>query len=165
MPDSLAKVRSLEDVAQEAKALRENGVTVVLANGIFDLVHVGHVRYLQGARREGDFLVVAVNGDACTRQLKGEGRPFQPAEERAEIVAALSCVDRVLVFEERDVVAVLRAVRPGVHAKGTDYTEDTVPERRVTAEIGGRTAIVGDPKDHSSTDLFRSIRQRDESAP
>jgi rfaE bifunctional protein nucleotidyltransferase chain/domain len=152
-------------VAQEAGELRAAGRAVVLANGIFDLIHVGHVRYLEGARREGDFLVVAVNGDAGTRRLKGAGRPFQPAEERAEIVAALECVDRVLVFEEDDVIRVLRAVRPAVHAKGTDYTPETVPEREVTAEIGGRTAIVGDPKSHSSTALLRAVRARDAGAP
>lgn len=165
MPDSHAKVRSLERVAREARALRGDGVTVVLANGIFDLVHVGHIRYLQGARREGDFLVVAVNGDASARALKGAGRPFQPAADRAEIIAALSCVDRVVLFEERDVVGVLRALSPDVHAKGTDYTADTVPEREVTAALGGRTAIVGDPKDHSSTDLFRIIREGGAPAP
>jgi rfaE bifunctional protein nucleotidyltransferase chain/domain len=151
-------------VAREAAGLRAAGRAVVLANGIFDLVHVGHVRYLEGARREGDFLVVAVNGDASARRLKGAGRPFQPAAERAEIVAALGCVDRVVVFEEDDVVGVLRALRPAVHAKGTDYTPDTVPEREVTAEIGGRTAIVGDPKDHSSTALLRAVRARDPGA-
>ncbi|MFN8179452.1 MAG: adenylyltransferase/cytidyltransferase family protein [bacterium] len=130
---------------------------VVLANGVFDLFHVGHVRYLEGARREGDFLVVAINGDRVARRLKGEGRPFLPAVERAEIVGALACVDRVVIFEEPDVAAVLRALRPDVHAKGTDYTAGTVPERDVTASLGGRTAIVGDPKGHSSTDLLRTI--------
>lgn len=160
MPGSRGKLRSLEAVAQEAGELRAAGRAVVLANGVFDLIHVGHVRYLEGARREGDFLVVAVNGDAATRRLKGPGRPFQPAEERAEIVAALECVDRVVVFEEDDVIRVLRAVRPAVHAKGTDYTPESVPERDVTAEIGGRTAIVGDPKDHSSTSLLRAVRGR-----
>jgi len=160
LPESREKLRSLEAVAQEAGELRAAGRTVVLANGIFDLIHVGHVRYLQGARAEGDFLVVAVNGDDATRRLKGAGRPFQPAAERAEIVAALECVDRVLVFEEDDVIRVLRTVRPAIHAKGTDYTPETVPEREVTAEIGGRTAIVGDPKDHSSTALLRSVRER-----
>lgn len=158
MPGSRGKLRSLDAVAREAAELRDAGRSVVLANGIFDLIHVGHVRYLQGARGEGDFLVVAVNGDASAARLKGPGRPFQPAGERAEIVAALECVDRVVVFEEDDVVRVLRAVRPAVHAKGTDYTPDTVPEREVTAELGGRTAIVGDPKDHSSTELLRAVR-------
>jgi len=131
--------------------------TVVLANGVFDLFHVGHVRYLRGARAEGDFLVVAVNADGSARALKGPGRPFMPEAERAELVAALACVDRVIVFPERDVSAVLARLRPDVHAKGTDYREDTVPEREVTRALGGRTAIVGDPKDHSSTDLLRTI--------
>lgn len=164
MAGSVRKIASLEEVAREAEALRRRGTVVVLANGIFDLVHVGHVRYLQGARREGDFLVVAVNGDDSARRLKGPGRPYQPAAERAEIVAALECVDRVVIFEEGDVIRVLRAIRPAVHAKGTDYTPESVPEREVTAELGGRTAIVGDPKDHSSTELLRAIRRRDTDA-
>jgi rfaE bifunctional protein nucleotidyltransferase chain/domain len=151
------KIRTLDEAAAEVASLRAGGVTVVLANGIFDLFHVGHVRYLHGARAEGDFLVVAVNGDGCARALKGDGRPFQPASERAEIVAALGCVDRVVIFEERDVVRVLETLRPDVHAKGTDYTEDTVPEREITRALGARTAIVGDPKDHSSTDLLRAV--------
>jgi rfaE bifunctional protein nucleotidyltransferase chain/domain len=155
--DSAEKLRSVADAAREIAELREAGRAVVLANGVFDLFHVGHVRYLQGARAQGDFLVVAVNGDASTRRLKGPGRPFQPVEDRVAVVAALACVDRVVVFEDANVEGVLRALRPDVHAKGTDYSEDTVPERAVTEEIGGRTAIVGDPKDHSSTDLIRRI--------
>ena len=159
MPESAAKLRSLVEVAQEVEALRRDGRRVVLANGVFDLFHVGHVRYLQGARAEGDFLVVAVNHDDSARRLKGAGRPFLPADERAEIVAALACVDRVVLFEESDVVRVLETIRPDVHAKGTDYAEDTVPERQITASLGGRTAIVGDPKDHSTTDLLKNIRE------
>ncbi len=160
MSESGAKLRALDELARETETLRVQGKSVVLANGIFDLFHVGHVRYLEGARREGDFLVVAVNGDASARALKGEGRPFLPAAERAEIIAALACVDRVVVFEERDVALVLEALRPHVHAKGTDYTADSVPEREITASYGGRTAIVGDPKEHSSTDLLRAILDR-----
>jgi D-glycero-beta-D-manno-heptose 1-phosphate adenylyltransferase len=156
LPESIAKLTSLEALGAEVDAMRGRRV-VVLANGIFDLFHVGHVRYLEGARAEGDFLVVAINGDGAARRLKGAGRPFLPASERAEIVAALGCVDRVLIFEEDDVRAVLRTLRPDVHAKGTDYTRATVPERDVTASFGGRTAIVGDPKRHSSTDLLRAI--------
>jgi rfaE bifunctional protein nucleotidyltransferase chain/domain len=156
LQESVGKLRTLEAAAAEVDALRGRR-TVVLANGVFDLFHVGHVRYLQGARAEGDFLVVAINGDDSARRLKGPGRPFLPSAERAEILAALECVDRVLVFEEPDVGRVLRALRPDVHAKGTDYTTDSVPERDVTRSLGGRTAIVGDPKDHSSTDLLRSI--------
>ena len=157
MPRSSAKVLSLEETARRVRASQEKGRTVVLANGIFDLFHVGHVRYLEGAAAEGDVLVVAVNSDESARSLKGEGRPFLPSHERAEILAALACVDHVVVFEETNVELVLRSLRPDVHAKGTDYDEDTVPEREVTAELGGRTAIVGDPKDHSSTDLLRAI--------
>jgi rfaE bifunctional protein nucleotidyltransferase chain/domain len=160
LSESGEKLRALDELARETEALRTQGKSVVLANGIFDLFHVGHVRYLEGARREGDFLVVAVNGDASARALKGEGRPFLPAAERAEIVAALACVDRVVVFEESTVGTVLRALRPNVHAKGTDYTAASVPEREITASYGGRTAIVGDPKDHSSTDLLRAILDR-----
>ncbi|GJM45609.1 MAG: hypothetical protein DHS20C21_24510 [Gemmatimonadota bacterium] len=155
--ESAAKLRPLEELATELKAVRAANQTIVLANGIFDLPHVGHVRYLQGAAAEGDFLVVAVNGDACARALKGEGRPFLPAVERAEIVAALGCVDRVLIFEDTNVESILRALRPDVHAKGTDYRADNVPERDVTREVGGRTVIVGDPKDHSTTDVLRAI--------
>jgi len=156
--DGIAKLRTPDALAPEIRAEQAAGRTVVLANGIFDLLHVGHVRYLQGAAAEGDFLVVAVNGDDCARALKGKGRPFLPAAERAEIVAALDCVDRVLIFEDRNVEALLRALRPDVHAKGTDYTRETVPEREVAREVGARTAIVGDPKDHSTTDLLRAIR-------
>lgn len=157
MRESEEKIRSLEQLAAEVAALQSEGRVVVLANGVFDLFHVGHVRYLAGARREGDVLIVAVNGDDSARRHKGPGRPFLPATERAEILAALQCVDRVVIFEENDVERVLRTLRPDVHAKGTDYTADNVPEREVTASYGGRTAIVGDPKDHSSTDLLRNI--------
>jgi rfaE bifunctional protein nucleotidyltransferase chain/domain len=156
LPGTDRKLRPLDDVAAEIDASRGRR-TVVLANGVFDLFHVGHIRYLRAARAEGDFLVVAINGDEETRRLKGAGRPFLPALERAEILAALECVDRIVIFEEPTVAGVLRALRPDVHAKGTDYAVDTVPEREVTREIGARTAIVGDPKDHSSTDLLRRI--------
>ncbi len=151
------KVRTLEEVVRDLGDVRQRGLAVVLANGIFDLFHVGHVRYLQGAAAEGDFLVVGVNGDECARRLKGAGRPFLPAVERAEIVASLECVDRVVIFEDVNVESLLRTLRPDVHAKGTDYTADSVPEREVTREVGGRTAIVGDPKDHSTTDVLRVI--------
>lgn len=158
MRDPAEKIQSLERLREELTALRVRGCTIVLANGVFDLFHVGHVRYLAGARAEGDFLIVAVNADESARELKGAGRPFLPASERAEIVAALECVDRVVVFHERDVGDLLESLRPDVHAKGTDYTIDTVPERSLAAQLGIRTAIVGDPKDHSSTDLLRTIR-------
>jgi rfaE bifunctional protein nucleotidyltransferase chain/domain len=165
LPDCAEKLRSVADAAREIEELRRAGRVVVLANGVFDLFHVGHVRYLQGARAEGDFLVVAVNGDESVRRLKGPGRPFQCAEDRTALVGALDCVDRVVVFDQSTVEEVLRTLRPRVHAKGTDYTEDSVPERAITEEIGGRTAIVGDPKDHSSSDLLQRIISNLGSAP
>jgi rfaE bifunctional protein nucleotidyltransferase chain/domain len=155
--ESSAKLCALDRLVEELRPLRAAGCRVVLANGVFDLFHVGHVRYLQGARREGDLLVVAVNGDASVRALKGPGRPFQPAADRAEILAAMECVDRVVVFDDVDVARVLLTVRPDVHAKGTDYTPDTVPERETTRSFGGRTVIVGDPKEHSSSSLLEAI--------
>lgn len=135
-------------------------LSVVLANGVFDLFHVGHLRYLEGAAREGDILVVAVNSDASTRAYKGPDRPVVPEDERAEIVCGLSCVDHVLVFDEPDVVSILSALRPDVHAKGTDYTPDTVPEAPVVLGYGGRIAICGDEKGHSSTALIGRLGER-----
>jgi rfaE bifunctional protein nucleotidyltransferase chain/domain len=128
---------------------------IVLANGCFDLFHAGHVRYLEDARTRGDFLVVAVNTDDSVRALKGRNRPFQPLAERMEIVAAMRCVDAVTSFGERDVEATLRALAPDVHAKGSDYTPETVPERAVDAELGIEIAICGGPKVRSTTDLAR----------
>ena len=139
---------------------RERGERIVLANGHFDLLHVGHVRYLEGARAAGDFLVVGVNGDAVTERLKGAGRPILPAADRAEIVSALEVVDLVVVFDEGDVASLLEKLRPDVHCKGTDYTEDTVPERDVMRQLGGETRIVGDPKDHSTRDLIATVLER-----
>jgi len=133
------------------------GKKVVLANGCFDLLHVGHVRYLTAARALGDLLVVAINSDASVRQLKGKSRPLMNQEERAEIVSALSCVDFVVIFDELNVADVLRALKPAIHAKGTDYTEETVPERAIVQEYGGVVRIVGDPKNHATTDLIRKI--------
>ena len=134
---------------------RREGERIVLANGNFDLLHVGHVRYLSGAKTLGGKLVVAINSDESVRALKGEGRPVMPAEERAEIVAALSDVDAVVIFDELDVRALIREIRPDIHAKGTDYTVDSVPERDVVAENGGRVAIVGDAKEHSTSEIIR----------
>ena len=147
------------ELAAELLRLRtaRPGARVVLANGCFDLLHVGHVRYLEAARAQGDVLVVALNTDESVRALKGPTRPLMPLEERAEVVGALRCVDYVLAFAERDLEATLRALRPDVHAKGTDYTVDTVPERGVDRELGIAIAICGDPKDRSSTELAQRL--------
>ncbi|HVE56422.1 MAG TPA: adenylyltransferase/cytidyltransferase family protein [Pyrinomonadaceae bacterium] len=136
---------------------RRKGARIVLANGCFDLFHVGHIRYLAGARSLGDFLIVGINSDEQVRKLKGENRPFMPERERAEIVSAFKFVDLVTIFDEPTVTELIRAVRPDFHAKGTDYTTDTVPEREIVKEYGGKVVIVGDPKDHSSTDLIKLV--------
>ena len=156
---SAAKIVSREEAVRRAAREKAAGRQVVFANGAFDLIHAGHVRYLEGARKEGDWLVVGVNSDASVARSKGEGRPIIPAAERAEIVAALESVNAVLVFEEDSPSALLDELKPDVHAKGTDYTIDTVPERDVVARNGGRTAIVGDPKDHATSDLIERIRR------
>ena len=145
------------DLAAAIAKLRSNDATIVLTNGCFDLFHVGHVRYLQGAKALGDILVVGINSDRQTKQLKGLGRPFVPENERAEIVASLGCVDLVTIFDEPTVEQLIRTIRPNIHAKGTDYTAETVPERDIIREVGGRVAIVGDPKDHSSTNLIELV--------
>ncbi|HYN03734.1 MAG TPA: adenylyltransferase/cytidyltransferase family protein [Vicinamibacteria bacterium] len=145
-------------VHERVLSARREGKTVALANGCFDVLHVGHVRYLEGARAEADVLVVGVNGDASVRRLKGEGRPVMPAVDRALLVAALRAVDHVVVFEEDDVTWLLRTLQPDVHCKGTDYTTDTVPERDVVRAYGGRVAIVGDPKDHHTRALLARVR-------
>ncbi|HXM62715.1 MAG TPA: adenylyltransferase/cytidyltransferase family protein [Terriglobales bacterium] len=153
---STKKILSREELQQRAAAWKQAGEAITLANGCFDLLHVGHVRYLHAAKQLGGRLIVAINSDESVRALKGEGRPLMPAEERAEILSALADVDAVVIFPERDVRALVREVRPNVHAKGTDYTVDTVPERDAVAECGGRVEIVGDPKDHSATEIIRS---------
>ncbi len=130
----------------------------MLANGCFDVLHVGHARYLEGARREGDVLIVALNSDKSVRSLKGEGRPILPAEARARLVAGLATVSYVVIFEENDVTRLLSTLRPDVHAKGTDYTTETVPERETARRLGTRIAIVGDPKQHSTRDLLARLR-------
>lgn len=137
---------------------RQAGRTIAFANGCFDVLHVGHVRYLEGAKREADRLVVAVNDDGSERALKGEGRPILPAAARAELVAALRAVDYVVIFGETSVERLLRLIVPDVHCKGTDYTLDTVPERDVMRDLGKRVAIVGDPKDHATRDLIKQIQ-------
>ncbi|HEY0003288.1 MAG TPA: adenylyltransferase/cytidyltransferase family protein [Pyrinomonadaceae bacterium] len=136
---------------------RKAGARIVFANGCFDILHVGHVRYLEGARALGDLLVVGVNCDLQVRAQKGEGRPLMPERERAEIIASIRAVDYVTVFPEPTVEALLRSIRPDIHAKGTDYTEETVPERDVVRSYGGRVMIVGDPKDHSSTEFITQM--------
>jgi D-glycero-beta-D-manno-heptose 1-phosphate adenylyltransferase len=156
----MAPVLGIEEAARWADAQRQAGRRIVLANGVFDLLHVGHVRYLGAARALGDVLVVALNSDASVRRLKGQGRPIMSAAERAELVGALRPVDAVVVFEEDTVDRVVGALRPDVQAKGTDYTEATVPERAAVLAAGGRVAIAGDPKDHSTRDLIRVIIER-----
>jgi D-glycero-beta-D-manno-heptose 1-phosphate adenylyltransferase len=135
---------------------RSAGARITLANGCFDLLHVGHIRYLHAAKELGHKLVVAINNDDSVRALKGDGRPLMPADERAEILAALADVDAVVVFPEKDVRAIIREIRPDFHAKGTDYTTENVPERAEVEACGGRVAIVGDPKDHSASEIIRS---------
>jgi rfaE bifunctional protein nucleotidyltransferase chain/domain len=152
------KIVSREQLVDIVAAERASGRTIAFANGCFDLLHVGHVRYLQAAAAEGDRLVVAINDDA-TAALKGPGRPILQAADRAELVAAIRGVDYVTVFSEPTVEALLTLLKPDVHCKGTDYTTDTVPERETVLAYGGRIAIVGDPKDHSTRDLLARIRQ------
>lgn len=156
---SFGKLADLAALAARLEPARRRE-TVVLANGVFDLFHVGHLRYLEAAATHGDRLVVAVNDDRSTRAAKGADRPVVPEDERAEILCGLGCVDHVLLFSEPDVRGILRTLRPDVHAKGTDYTAATVPERAVQAEHGGRTVICGDPKDHSSTALVEALARR-----
>jgi rfaE bifunctional protein nucleotidyltransferase chain/domain len=150
------KILSRGELKRAVEAWRSRGEKITLSNGAFDLLHVGHVRYLRAAKQLGGKLVVAINSDESVRALKGEGRPVMPAEERAEIVAALSDVDAVVIFSEPDVRALVREIRPDIHAKGTDYTSDNVPERDTVIECGGRVEIVGDPKDHSTSDIIRT---------
>lgn len=155
----LPKILSREQLKRRVADWRSAGESVILANGCFDLLHVGHVRYLHAAKELGGRLIVAVNSDDSVRALKGKGRPLIPAEERAEILAALADVDAVVIFPENDVRALLTEIHPEVHAKGTDYTADTVPERDVVRAYGGRVEIVGDPKDHSATEIIRSSQR------
>lgn len=158
MTDSKAKIVSRAELQARVAAWRRNGEQIVLANGCFDLLHVGHVRYLHGAKALGGKLIVAMNADASVRQLKGDGRPLMPADERAEVIAALADVDAIVIFDEPDVRALIREIRPDVQAKGTDYTRDTVPERDEVRSYGGRVEIVGDPKDHSTSDFLGQLR-------
>ena len=148
-----------ERLVELVKDDRSSGRSIAFANGCFDLLHVGHVRYLAAAAREADLLIVAINDDQSVRVLKGEGRPILTAADRAELVAALRFVDLVVIFPEPTVGPLLEEIRPDVHCKGTDYTPDSVPERDVVRAYGGRVAIVGDPKDHSTRDLLARIAE------
>lgn len=148
---------SLEDARLTVEGWRAQGLKVALANGVFDLLHVGHVRYLEAAKQLADRLVVAVNSDASTRAYKGPGRPVIPEGERAELLRALRCTDLVLIFEEPDVRTVIRALKPDVHVKGTDYTPESIPERAEVEAYGGRVAVAGDPKHHSTTALISRL--------
>jgi rfaE bifunctional protein nucleotidyltransferase chain/domain len=155
----VGRVASLETVAHAVAAARGRGETIALANGAFDLLHVGHVRYLRGAAELADILVVAVNSDNSVQTLKGAGRPVVPEAERAEIVAALAGVDWVVLFGDATVGRVIESLRPEVHVKGTDYTENTVPEREQVRSYGGRVAIAGDPKDHSTSETLARLER------
>jgi rfaE bifunctional protein nucleotidyltransferase chain/domain len=155
----MAEILSRDALLDRVRQNRARGLTHAFANGCFDLLHVGHIRYLEAAAREADRLIVAVNDDRSTRALKGAGRPVLPAPDRAELVAALRVVDYVVLFSEPDVAPLLELLQPDVHCKGTDYTADSVPEREIVRAYGGRIAIVGDPKDHSTRDLLARLRQ------
>ena len=156
---AIAKLQTRESLTALVQRWREQGESIVLANGGFDLLHVGHVRYLHGAKALGGKLIVAVNSDASLRELKGLGRPLMPEQERAEILAALEDVDAMVIFGEPDVRALIREIRPDVHAKSTDYTRESVPERDEVLACGGRVEIVGDPKDHSTTSFLSQLQQ------
>ncbi|MDQ5846563.1 MAG: adenylyltransferase/cytidyltransferase family protein [Acidobacteriota bacterium] len=154
---SVTRILDRAELIEMVSRARKYGAVIVLANGCFDVLHAGHVRYLEGARALGDVLVVGINADAQVAKLKGAGRPILPERERAEIVASLEAVSLVTVFEEPTVTELLLAIKPDFHAKGTDYTEETVPERDVVRSFGGRVAIVGDPKDHSTSEILRKM--------
>lgn len=154
------KICSLAELVDERRRWRESALTVVLTNGAFDVLHAGHVRYLAAAKQLGDILITAVNSDASVRRSKGPLRPIFPEQERLEILAHLSVVDRLVLFEETTVTGVIEALHPEIHAKGTDYTAATVPEAEVVAAYGGRTVICGDPKDHATTDIVRRVLER-----
>ena len=152
-----AIVLNRQTLIERVQEARKSGARIVLANGCFDVLHVGHVRYLEGARELGDVLVVGINSDEQVARLKGEGRPVLPADQRAELVASLESVTYVTIFDEPTVEELLLALKPDIHTKGTDYTEDTVPERAVVRSYGGRVAIVGDPKDHSTSSILTRL--------
>jgi rfaE bifunctional protein nucleotidyltransferase chain/domain len=155
---STSKILDRHELQRQVAQWRAQGERIILANGAFDLLHVGHVRYLHAAKELGGRLIAAVNADASVRALKGDGRPLLPDRERAEILAALADVDAVIIFAELDVRTLIREIRPDIHAKGTDYRADTVPEADVVRECGGHVAIVGDPKNHSASEIIRSLK-------
>lgn len=155
--DPESKVKALSQLQELVRRAKSAGRTVVFANGCFDLIHVGHIRYLQSARACGDMLIVGINSDTSVSTLKGAGRPLQSQSERAEILASLECVDYVVVFDSPTVDSFLLELRPDIHAKGSDYTSESVPERSTVESYGGQVAIVGDRKDHSTRDLIKSI--------
>jgi rfaE bifunctional protein nucleotidyltransferase chain/domain len=157
--DTREKIISRDGLHAVLEEHRRCDRKIVLANGVFDLLHVGHVRYLQSAKAEGDVLVVGINSDASTRAYKGPGRPIMTERARAAVVAALAAVDYVIIFDDNDVAAILREFQPDVHAKGTDYTVETVPEREIAILLGIRTAICGDPKNHSTRDLIARVQR------
>jgi rfaE bifunctional protein nucleotidyltransferase chain/domain len=155
-PD-LTRIVKRDELITLVEAERRSGKRIVFANGCFDVLHVGHVRYLEAARALGHLLTVGINSDEQARRLKGEGRPLVPQDQRAEIISSLEAVDLVTIFSEPTVTELLLAVKPDIHAKGTDYTEESVPERDVVRSYGGRVAIVGDPKDHSSSEMIETV--------
>jgi rfaE bifunctional protein nucleotidyltransferase chain/domain len=156
--EAAAPILDRDALVSRITAEKATGKKIVLANGCFDVLHAGHVRYLAGARALGDLLVVGINSDAQVARLKGAGRPLLPERDRAELIASLEMVDVVTIFDEPTVKELLLAIKPDVHAKGTDYTEETVPEREVVRSYGGRVAIVGDPKDHSTSEMIRGLK-------
>ncbi len=154
------KIRSLASLQKIILQEKKKGRKIALANGLFDILHVGHIRYLQAAKKLADILIVGINSDASSLRIKGEGRPIMNEAERAEIIAALSCVDFVTLFQEDDATAIITALKPHYHCKGTDYTEETVPEREAVKSYGGQVRITGDPKSHSTSDLISRILKR-----
>lgn len=156
--DATSRILDRDTLIAQTRSAKKAGQTIVLTNGCFDVLHAGHIRYLQGARELGDVLVAAINADAQVRALKGIGRPILPERDRAELVASIEVVDFVTIFDEPNVEQLLLAIQPDVHAKGTDYTEETVPERDVVRSFGGRVAIVGDPKNHSTSEMLKRFK-------
>ncbi len=155
--DPKQKIKTVEALIDLIARAKSAGQCVVFANGCFDVIHVGHVRYLRGAKAQGDILIVGINSDVSVQALKGKGRPLQSEEERAELLGSMECVDYIAIFDELTVDSLLIRLKPDIHAKGTDYTPESVPERETVRSYGGRVAIVGDPKDHSSRDLIQVI--------